>query len=311
MRKSTRYLMTLSLGGGLAGCSDTAQFTENPTAYRSGEVAAEKPNVESTLETETVADQIDTSESSAEPGLPSSSPTAVDPQTNEPIFRQATSSGSGSLTNDTGTQGQALSQTQRDALLAQCSTKTLKTITRQIMFPKNENCRWLQDGNLDRRNTYLQAAEAQSSSISLPLNTQLCSMAVGSQAGTLHYDDFIVLTLNGYILLSSNKAMLPNLLGSASTAYQWDFNRVKGKAADFDSPAYCLGDGSSACQVPVTDIPGQFRFEINPNSLLHLADRVYDKQNLNFSLIATGDNDDRDCFHTDMTLEFTLQYVEK
>ncbi len=299
----------------LAACSDNTQFTEHglPAAQSTGEMSGSDANTVSSdsvvadseaaptveVSTETIDQTVSASDAISKSAAP-----AVE-------FKQATSSGSGLKTNDTTATASPLSTAQRDAILSLCGQGEKKTIKRQIRFPEQANCQWSKDGNLARKDAYLQAAEAQSSSIELPSNTQLCGLSIGSQAGTLHYDDFIILTLNGYVLLSSNQKLLSPLSGTADTAYQWDFAKVRGQAVDFNSPAFCMGAMASSCQVPVTDIPGKFSFEIDPTSLLHLADRIFDQRSLNFSLIGTGDNDDRDCFHTDMTLEFTLQYIEK
>jgi hypothetical protein len=50
--------------------------------------------------------------------------------------------------------------------------------------------------------------------------------------------------------------------------------------------------------------------KVDPTSLIHLADQVVENHTLNFALVATGDNDDQDCWHTELNLDFTLQYVE-
>lgn len=312
MKKPSNFLragLPLGLATSLSGCSDATQFTEKASPLRESAIEVASPQAETTADVRVPGEGDNPSEYAA-PQIETESESS-EITTTGAVFTEATSAGSGINTNDTTPTGNTLTEAQRDALIAQCSQGTPLTITRQIRFPRTDTCRWNQDGNLARRNAYLQAAEAQSSSIQLPANAQLCSMSLASQSSTLHYDDFIILTLNGYVLLSSNQKLTQNLLGSAQTAFQWDFSRVRGKAVDFDSPAYCLGSSGSACQVPVTDVPGQFRLDMNPQTLLNLADRVYGQQNLNFSLIATGDNDDLDCFHTDMTLEFTLQYTQK
>jgi hypothetical protein len=135
-------------------------------------------------------------------------------------------------------------------------------------------------------------------------------VSVNSAVSTIQYDDFMILTLNGYVLLSSNADILRGLEGTADTAYKWDFSKIRGVPVDFDSPSYCMGSGSSLCTVPVTDTPGQFQMKVDPTSLIHLADQVVENHTLNFALVATGDNDDLDCWHTELNLDFTLQYVE-
>jgi hypothetical protein len=201
-------------------------------------------------------------------------------------------------------------QTAVDQFQAVCSQGTKKTLTQKIRFPETTNCRFGTAGNLGRRDAYLQAMEAQTTAITLPGKAQLCGVSVTSAVSTIQYDDFMILTLNGYVLLSSNADILKGLEGSSSTAYKWDFSRIRGVPVDFDSPSYCMGSDSSVCTIPVTDTPGQFQMKVDPTSLIHLADQVVENHTLNFALVATGDNDDQDCWHTELNLDFTLQYVE-
>ncbi len=195
-----------------------------------------------------------------------------------------------------------------DKLISLCKSATSKTLIQKVNFPETRDCKWSAEGNLGRRDRYLQAIGIQSATIELPKMAQLCGIEVASAATTLHYDDFLILTLNDTILLSSNQQIISGLKGSSAGSYEWDFARIRGIAVDFASPAYCVG--SSACQVPVTDVTGQFQFSIDPARLQSIAEKIVGQQVFDFALIATGDNDDRDCYHTAFDLEFRLKYVD-
>jgi hypothetical protein len=201
-------------------------------------------------------------------------------------------------------------QTAMDQFQTLCSQTTKKTVVQKIRFPETSNCRFGSAGNLGRRDTYLQAMEAQTVSLTLPSKAQLCGVSVNSDVSRIQYDDFMILTLNGYVLLSSNAGILKGLEGNAKTAFKWDFRKIRGVPVDFDSPAYCMGSNATICTIPVTDTPGSFQFKVDPTSLIHLADQVVENPSLNFALVATGDNDELDCWHTELNLDFTLQYVE-
>jgi hypothetical protein len=283
MQPATRSaLLVFGLCLTAGGCSDEAQFTTGSgpvtASVSSGSASSDATAESSDLVPETtVPDSLD--------GMPSQvADSVLDP----------TDLGTGNK----GPMDQTINQ------------GTKKTLTQKIRFPETRNCRFGTAGNLPRKDGHLQAMEAQTTSITLPGKAQLCGVSVNSQISTIQYDDFMILTLNGYVLLSSNSQILEGLEGSADTAYKWDFNRIRGIPVDFDSPSYCMGAGSSLCTVPVTDTPGQFHFQVDPTSLIHLADQVVENHTLNFALVATGDNDDRDCWHTELNLDFTLQYVE-
>ena len=285
--RSTLFALGLCLTA--AGCSDQTQFTTG-TGPSSGSSGSPTTAADAVADSSDIGPETEVPDSGE--GGTQVADTALDPST-------------------IGTGGKVVSgQNAVDQFQALCSQGTKKTVVQKIRFPETTNCRFGSSGNLSRRDAYLQAMEAQTTSITLPGKAQLCGVSVNSDVSTIQYDDFMILTLNGYVLLSSNTNILQGLEGSASTAYKWDFNRIRGIPVDFDSPSYCMGSNSSICTVPVTDTPGKFQFVVDPTSLIHLADQVVENHTLNFALVATGDNDDQDCWHTELNLDFTLQYVE-
>ncbi len=191
-----------------------------------------------------------------------------------------------------------------------CSSGTKKQIKQSIRFGEVQKCNWNVNGNLGRLDMHVQAMEGQKAAIELPVNARLCDLGIGSAATTIQYDDFMVLTLNNQVLLTSNKELLVNVEQNNDMPYVWDFSRVRGQAIDWDATSYCLGNDASFCKIPLTDVQGSFQFSIAPDSLGKLANNSVDKKRLEFALFSTGDNDDRDCWHTAFTLDFTLNYVE-
>jgi hypothetical protein len=284
--------IAISLLLSLSGCSDETQFAPNAAPAGSND-------------TKKIIRDADAMGRTEEFGPNSEVPESVDEEVAGKVADIATNP----TQMDTDTSATA-SQIVIEKFQRVCSQGTKKTLSQRIQFPEKKDCRWNQAGNLGRRDAFLQAMEAQTTSISLPNNAQLCGISVNSEVSTIQYDDFMVLTLNGYVLMSSNKTLLQGLEGSSSRAFKWDFTRVRGSAADFNSPAYCLGTSSSICKIPDTDTLGKFQIKVDPTSLIHLANQVVDNKVMNFALIATGDNDDRDCYHTELNLDFTLQYVE-
>lgn len=301
--KSGIYFGSLVLS--LSSCSDSTQFTQGslPSERTKAPQVANQENTDKssgTSETapkdssDSIADTSKTASNISDPILndPSTASTTIDP----------TSFNAGAKT---GSNPSIVEQYKQ-----QCSQGKKKSMIQTINFPATENCRFGTAGNLARRDTYLQAIEGQSSTITLPDKSLLCGLELSSPAATIQYDDFMILTLNGYVLLSSNKKILEGLEGSLNSAYKWNFSQIRGVAIDFNAAPYCLGKESSLCVVPETDVPGKFQLDINPDSLINLADSLVDQHKLNFSLIATGDNDDRDCRHTAISLDFAMQYIE-
>jgi hypothetical protein len=322
--RSYRPLMSIALFLSIGGCSDSAQFN-NATASK-------VLNAERIINPDT---------SVFDPSADASAPT-IDPATGLPVEGSGTggiseggSAGGGTIGGGGTGSGGAAGPTAPGAggggstvgggstsgpspetiadnvekLKATCGSGVKKTLKQSIHFPEVQKCSWGTNGNLGRRDTYVQAIEGQRATIELPINAQLCELGIGSVATTIQYDDFMLLTLNNQVLLTSNKELLVGMQEDQAAAYAWDFTKIRGKQIDFDAAPYCLGD-ASLCKIPVTDVKGAFQFSIDPSSLGKLAANSVDKKKLDFALYATGDNDDRDCWHTAFTLDFTLNYVE-
>lgn len=320
--KTYRPLVSLVLMIFIGACSDEAQFT---SATAPGTINAERiVNLENPV--------TDPSADANAPGGANNPSVEVDENGN-PVPGTGTGStggGTGVGTGSGGTAGTGSGGTGASGggttasnggtpaantaaavenLKATCNAGVKKTMKKSIHFAEVQKCNWSTNGNLDRLDAHVQAIEGQKATIELPANAQLCELGISSVATTIQYDDFMLLTLNNQVLLSSNKELLQGMTADSTQAYAWDFSKVRGKAIDFDAAPYCLGD-TSLCKIPVTDVQGAFQFSIDPSSLGKLAANSTNKKNLDFALYATGDNDDRDCWHTAFTLDFTLNYVE-
>ncbi|MBC7659333.1 MAG: hypothetical protein H7249_06455 [Chitinophagaceae bacterium] len=305
----------------LAGCSDTAQFNEASGA---------KFIDAQTITGAGVPTAVDPSADATAPH------SASDPSADSPAGDGATSTvagaagggasgggtattggkatvagaGTGSAKGSASTPGSAVTlQANVEKLKAACTTGTKKTMKQSVRFAETQKCNWNVDGNLGRLDAHLQAIQGQKASIELPANAQLCELGIGSVATTIQYDDFMILTMNNQVLLSSNKELLLGMTEDQDAAYVWDFTKARGRAVNFDAPSYCLGNGS-ICNIPVTDTQGSFQFSIDPSVLGKMAANNASSTKLDFALYATGDNDDRDCWHTAFTLDFTLNYVQ-
>lgn len=300
-------LMSIALLIGIGACSDSAQFN-NATAAKV--INAERiinpdgidPNADATAPSGSVDPSTGSTAGGGTGMAGDGTHTATDGSTGTGTEAGATGGGTGIPT------AESIADTIAK-LKETCSNAVKKTLKQSIHFAEIQHCSWNSNGNLGRLDLHVQAIEGQKATIELPANAQLCELGIGSVATTIQYDDFMLLTLNNQVLLASNKELLVGLQEEQTQAFAWDFAKVRGKAIDFDAAPYCLGD-TSLCKIPVTDVRGAFQFNIDPDSLGKLASNSVDKKNLEFALYATGDNDDRDCWHTAFTLDFTLNYVE-
>lgn len=197
------------------------------------------------------------------------------------------------------------------SLSEKCNTAMdLETKTVKISFLPQEECSWNTAGNLERRQGHLQATKSQSQMIDLDRDSILCSLAIKTQAGeSIHYDDFLFLTLDNFLLLSSNGSAT-NYLRMEDQVYRWDLGMLQGKPIhSFESSPYCIS-GSTACSVTGHDQAGQIEFGINADSLAPIAFAVFEKPKVPIKLHITGDNDDGDCSHSGLNLVIEIMQLK-
>lgn len=158
----------------------------------------------------------------------------------------------------------------------------------------------------------MRARESQQHSIQKPTTTALlCGVSLKSQERSLHYDDIMILSVNKYALIVSNKELLPDLERQGEL-YIWNFGSVRGQKYNVGSekPPYCLG-GASDCVIPATDKLQPMSFVLGPAAASPLAAKLTNKDIYLIDLTITGDNDGGDCGHSGLTLDVALDYVDK
>ncbi|MFW7379280.1 MAG: hypothetical protein ACOH5I_10765 [Oligoflexus sp.] len=179
-----------------------------------------------------------------------------------------------------------------------------------LVFPERRECSWNIAPNLDRRDAFVQAFEKTDQIVELPPNSVICSMNIKSPDTTsLHYDDFLFLTLENYVIFGTNQ-LITNYLDRDENLYLWQFDKIKGQPIrNFEASRFCLA-ANNRCQLPPHDQTGPVALDINTEESAPLALKVAEgSQKINFSLVATGDNDDRDCYHTALNLEVAIEYL--
>lgn len=202
--------------------------------------------------------------------------------------------------------------TDSDSLLAVCNETPEDQIVKEtmnIVFPERLNCSWNENGNLSERDGFVQAREKSSSVISLPEKSVLCGVKMNSKNPTLHYDDFIFLAMENNIIFGSNSSVTKKLPKKESI-YQWDFQSVANQAiGNFEAPYYCIEDRSS-CIIPGHDQQGPVNIDIGTKALSPIAFSLAGRTDINLDLIATGDNDEEDCMHSELSLDIEVSYLQ-
>ena len=180
-------------------------------------------------------------------------------------------------------------------------------VTESLVYPARSGCGFGQGDNLSKLNEYLRAYETQTQLINIPSDSLLCDFRLESSSANWRYDDFVMLTLNQKVLISSNMNIVNNLT-STNNIFTWDWSQAQNTnlSSMFNAGAYCL---EGTCEIPNHDQAGSVEINLDPDTMLELASQISNNQSIQFDLLSFGDNDNGDCEHTGLDLTVTYKYV--
>ncbi|MDD9952326.1 MAG: hypothetical protein OXT67_12250 [Zetaproteobacteria bacterium] len=209
-----------------------------------------------------------------------------------------------------GTDGGAeLVTTIQDACANLAARQSLEEV---LSFPQTDSCQFGQNGNLEPINNGFQAVASQSQQIAIPEGHAVCDIQMNSITANLRYDDFMLFTLDDYVLFSTNAGLLagPASPGDTPTWKKWTFDAIKGTAWGAEEvTCFGLAEGDK-CTVPGHDEQGELDLFFASGPLSELSSQVYKRStNLDFKLHILGDNDAGDCEHTGLDLRVNISVV--
>jgi hypothetical protein len=232
--------------------------------------------------------------------------------------KKKSSSGDGANSAENGEsvateKGDARASEEAKKLLAECQNRVaeIKEMPFDLLYPAGANCAFGANGNLAPQNGIHTAKLDTPLTVNIPANIEICDIEITSQSKTLRYDDFLIFSLDKYVLVGSNGTMMTQLPLEGADLHVWDWTKVLGTNIDFDEklPPYCLGGGT--CEIPGHDKEGPFNVHFPAASIYEVAATQLAKSQLIFTLTTTGDNDPGDCEHTDFDLDLIVRYIEK
>ncbi|MGE0762418.1 MAG: hypothetical protein AB7N80_03970 [Bdellovibrionales bacterium] len=201
--------------------------------------------------------------------------------------------------------------------------KTCQNTTRQskvvsVNFPKpNMTCEWGVDGNLNERNDYFQARIEQSLEVDIPENTLICNMVFSFNRQQFLYDDHFLMTFNNMVMASSYDYSEFLLQNNGLQTYDW--SRIAGQKWDSNSPKegiFCASvEGpngtpiNSVCDWPVTDTDGTIEMAFPKEIFYAIMARDSKRLKHEFKFVSVGDNDDKDCEHSNLQFDVMVEYV--
>ena len=193
---------------------------------------------------------------------------------------------------------------------------------------KGSICKWQSSpsaGNQKASDT-IRGHFKQEISIALPDNAIVCSSKLSTSDATLwSYDDEVVLTLNGVVLLASQDAYLWRRPAQrqepihapfgAGFVFDWEklFKEELPNIGSTTDSIYCYGTapGAAGCEVPLTQKQGRVKLDLATQDVADLSLKAVKEKKLTYGLLVTGDNDpDIDCKHSGIVIEGQLEYVQ-
>ncbi len=189
------------------------------------------------------------------------------------------------------------------------AASSMKLVEQSISFPERKTCSFGTSPNLERKDKFVQASETTPASLNLPIG-DICNISIDSPADAkLHYDDFLILSIDSRIVFMSNQGLNRYLAPPEQGILTWDFSKVVGQKIDnFEAAPYCLGKGAD-CILPGHDKEGPVALHLTPQEIAPIAVAISGKSSASINLTATGDDNDTDCWHTALDVKVKIQYL--
>ena len=244
---------------------------------------------------------------SGEPSQPSSEPsqpTSEPSQSNQP---------SGEPSQPSSEPSQPTSEP--SSTVDPCSNPT--SVGYQLTLPNTYGCNWSQDGNLDATQGIYAAQEASTVTLNMDPGQVICDIqfpfdtdySFSGLFASFGFDDHLVVTLNNRVLAASHEEIV-GLLNSDSYGVVYDWDSIKGSSMSLGSfpPNWFIDSTSSISSVFPVDYPqaSAFTLAFSHASLSGPLQKVYDDNEMEFSIITFGDNDGYDCYHTTLSFNFDV-----
>ncbi len=195
-------------------------------------------------------------------------------------------------------------------LKEQCqkAAASLQSVSRVINYPERKDCSFGVAPNIERQQGVHTAREISPATLALPEGL-ICDVEIKSEENeSLHYDDFLILTLAGQMIFASNRGIVSHFEPQQSI-YTWNFDKLVGQdIGNFGDRPYCLGPAEN-CRLPGHDQEGPVSLNLASRDIAPITLALAGKDKVDMDLIATGDDNDEDCFHSKLDLSVTFKFI--
>ncbi len=227
---------------------------------------------------------------------------------NDASFNQGQSIPSTDINDSLGTGD---SDDDLEVIAAACERLQIQSAVVNIQFPKPDlTCEWEENGNLAPLNNFFQARIEQPRTLGLPEGAVICDAKFAFAQQDFLYDDHFLLLFNDTVIASSydfSYRLEPGNFGLLK--YDW------GKMAGMDwlkdkEQIFCpdIPGGQSMCSFPGHDQQGVIDLKYEPSFIQAIMSQGV-PSNHSFTMVSIGDNDDKDCEHSDVEFDVSVNYV--
>ncbi|RYE30567.1 MAG: hypothetical protein EOP48_31900 [Sphingobacteriales bacterium] len=198
-----------------------------------------------------------------------------------------------------------------------CSGTGVKVLEQKLTFPEVRGCGF-EENNITPFNEGITAINTTTAALNLP-NGEVCDVDFQSDSDIKFiYDDILLFSLDNNLLFSSTDTLIP-LLTKSEKFYTWDKAKIvtdfkgmtkeegKKHTIQFDGKAICLT--GATCLIPKTDTLGQLSLNFPFESIASLIQMYKGKSSVPLNLSVTGDDDEKDCSHSTLSLNVKIKYV--
>lgn len=194
-------------------------------------------------------------------------------------------------------------------VIAACANGIRQNLSKSYLFPKPAlTCEWEKSGNLAPRNDYFQARIEQNEALSLPIGSIICDVKFNFEKQQFLYDDHFLLAFNGAVIASSYN--FEKVLARKFDILRYDWANIAGMYWDHDAEGtFCVLGGS--CAWPDTDVAGTINMNYDAIVFQRIMAEDLTRSEHALKFVSIGDNDDKDCEHSDVSFSLDVEYVTK
>lgn len=176
-------------------------------------------------------------------------------------------------------------------------------VSHPVYIEESYFCDWANNGNLSPQQGQIRARSEKNNIFYPNIGEHICNVrfAFESNMGGLEFewgfDDQMMMLINNYVIVASQKTMLNELLPINNT-YIYSWNTLKNTELSYEIDYFAIGNTSNVSfPEPNPGVLEPSYINLKSQSLRVIREKVVNDNHVTMSIISFGDNDDMDCYH--------------